>query len=888
MKRWVVAVVLACAAVACVQGPVASQKAVIAGLGGPGVYESGWVDKGGGTPDKLNGSVILGTGCFVDNDTANAQIRDAAYQVWCCNTNCKEYCNQVVARAGYYLPPEGSGSTGNPLSPYEKPMNMASVGNVIHTNTPYWHTAIIVGVDRRTEGVLLVRHTNWPSGSYPHDQELDFNGSDYHIYAIAPIEVPCCTPANIWWTSAPVEGRWYRSNECLAYGTSGSDLNVASSAMCLADGGPGCRDYWARAWNGCGDVTVHFNGCFDNQPPSLGWAGDSAPASTWLRGSPAARWSWSDAHSRIKGGWYRWNGGATSDGSPGVAQIPDGKNTLEIYCEDQAWTGGSQSGNSSTISAEFWLDNTAPAVSAPVPDTPAVTNAETINLALSASDSQSGVARIVVYVNDQQAGTMYGATGSFAWSTAGWPDGDYSIKAVAFDAAAPGGNSAESAPITITLDKTGPGIVYDLPVAPCGQGWFRFITTLSMHCSDAGTGVATCSVELDGEPAASPVTIPEGVHEVVMSTTDNAGNVTTEIVTVKVDLTQPTTSNLLAAASLDTVSASWTQTDALSGVNDAAWWLGTTPGGQQVVPERHTGGPGHFWLTNLNLNQAQTYYLSVKVVDRACNESPVQTVTLPALAPWTGKPFVIASGGFTYEPRVSDNFRVTDTLGEPIAGDFTVPGLTGMMAGMWLPDAPVPPIVPLGEAMKLADGSVFKSLKGLVVTGGTDDFSGGFFVEEEDRSRAARVELEPLAQVTALRGRKVALTGQVTTLHGEKVVRYPSVTDAGSGSVRPLVMPNQTTFGLFGLDPAALLVTTSGWAIPVSADAMFIVDDQGPAVQGDGLRGVWVMLDTLKAPFAFPEAGYVVVTGVLSQTEVDGQWARCIRPRDVSDIGVVF
>ncbi|MCL5105688.1 MAG: M23 family metallopeptidase [Armatimonadetes bacterium] len=323
-------------------------------------------------------------------------------------------------------------------------------GQVIAKVGPWYNsTHLHFGIHPDTN----VPTTRW--GRMPNSLWPDTNGFvDPVNWITARAPWSDCTPANVSWTWTPTENRWYHSNEHLTYSTSGSNISVATSAMYLADAGRGWHDYWAHAWNSCGDVTVHWAGGWDDLAPDLGWNADSVPSGTWLNGTQYARWHWSDANSGVKSGWYSWNGGAHSDGGVGYAQLPEGKNTLQVYVEDNAWTGGTQSGNSSTISAQFWLDTTPPLVTATL--TPAAPNGDnnwyTANpiLTVAATDPNgangSGVAALYRTIGGQPEAPYISPL-----QVAG--NGVVTYSARATDVA---GNSGGTGPLTVKIDTTPP------------------------------------------------------------------------------------------------------------------------------------------------------------------------------------------------------------------------------------------------------------------------------------------------------------------------------------------------------------------------------------------------------------------------------------------------
>jgi hypothetical protein len=118
---------------------------------------------------------------------------------------------------------------------------------------------------------------------------------------------------------------------------------------------------------------------------------------------------------------------------------------------------------------------------------------------------------------------------------------------------------------TSSGDTTPPTISATISPAPNAAHWNNTTVTVTFTCSDAGSGVATCS---------GPVTVSaEGAGRVVTGTaTDNAGNSASTSVTLNIDKTPP---GIAAAASPPAnvngwnntnVAVAFTCSDALSGV----------------------------------------------------------------------------------------------------------------------------------------------------------------------------------------------------------------------------------------------------------------------------------------------------------------------------------
>lgn len=138
-----------------------------------------------------------------------------------------------------------------------------------------------------------------------------------------------------------------------------------------------------------------------------------------------------------------------------------------------------------------------------------------------------------------------------------------SASGTCFDKA--GNQSSPATASGINIDKTAPTITGTPDRAPNGLGWYNADVTVTFTCSDATSGVATCS---------TPVTLGEGADQTVSGTaTDLAGNSASATVSgINIDKTAPTISGAVDRASNAngwynaSVMVSFTCSDALSGV----------------------------------------------------------------------------------------------------------------------------------------------------------------------------------------------------------------------------------------------------------------------------------------------------------------------------------
>jgi hypothetical protein len=207
-------------------------------------------------------------------------------------------------------------------------------------------------------------------------------------------------------------------------------------------------------------------------------------------------------------------------------------------------------GNSGSAQASYTLDNTAPTVTAAVAPTPnpAGWNKANVGITWSATDSGTGV-----------GSGPTPATDSVSVNTAG------SVKtATATDKL----DNSGSGSVTVKLDKTAPSIDATRSPAPNAAGWNNTNVTVSFTCSDALSGIKSCT------GGGSVVVSTEGANQSVPGTAvDNADNTNSAGVTgINIDKTAPgLTGTPTTAANADgwyngNVTIGWNASDALSGL----------------------------------------------------------------------------------------------------------------------------------------------------------------------------------------------------------------------------------------------------------------------------------------------------------------------------------
>jgi parallel beta-helix repeat protein len=217
--------------------------------------------------------------------------------------------------------------------------------------------------------------------------------------------------------------------------------------------------------------------------------------------------------------------------------------------------GGNQGGG--LCDKALKLDTEPPQVSCQPPDTTRWYR-EDVSVPCTASDSLSGLANSV-----DASFTLIARGEGRAVST-----GTRTVTDRA-------GNSTTAGPYTFQIDKTPPTIIYTLSPQPNAQGWNNTDVTVRFECSDALSGLVSCT------PQEERVT-SEGERRIEGRAEDRAGNVRTTSITVRLDKTPPTGSLTINdgadSTTSTTVTLRITANDPLSGVaemrfsNDGRTW----------------------------------------------------------------------------------------------------------------------------------------------------------------------------------------------------------------------------------------------------------------------------------------------------------------------------
>jgi hypothetical protein len=247
-----------------------------------------------------------------------------------------------------------------------------------------------------------------------------------------------------------------------------------------------------------GDIDI------DLTNPSLTGAPTTSPnAEGWYRGDVVVRWSCSDVLSGI-------------DGScPGDTTVDGEGDNLSAHA-----SVADRAGNQTPATvAGLKIDRTKPVTAVTAPSDWQTTG---VVLAVQASDNLSGVAATYYTVNggEPQPGT----------SIELGKDGTYALTFWSVDVA---GNEGVHGKATVRVDQTAPSISHTITPEPNGDLWNNSDATVHFVCSDATSGIASCTPDR--------VVSTEGAGTTVVGTAvDEAGNRGTDTATVNLDKTKPT------------------------------------------------------------------------------------------------------------------------------------------------------------------------------------------------------------------------------------------------------------------------------------------------------------------------------------------------------------
>ncbi len=325
-------------------------------------------------------------------------------------------------------------------------------------------------------------------------------------------------------------------------------------------------------------------------------------------------------------------------------------------------TGNAGTSNTRTFS----IDTVAPTGSLTAPSAGAWVRGGGVTVSSSSADALSGVASAAFQYSPASANTWttfqtdtstpYNAS----WDTSYLADGQYDLRVITLDNA---GNTFTSPIRTVKSDNTVPTPgVPSVSGTPGTNGWYKGTVTVTWPTqpTDAYSGIASTSG--CGTTTISTDTVGQVV---TCSATDNAGNTSSNSITIKKDSTIPTAATLNAMGLYITNGKVLTGsgTDTTSGIDTITYLYcsGTTCTPSVTIGSSSAGGTYPVAWNSMPASGA--YRVIARAVDAAGNsrDSTITAVTIDTVAP-TGSITAPAPNLF-YRQSVSVTTNSADTGG---------------------------------------------------------------------------------------------------------------------------------------------------------------------------------------------------------------------------------
>jgi hypothetical protein len=272
-------------------------------------------------------------------------------------------------------------------------------------------------------------------------------------------------------------------------------------------------------------------------------------------------------------------------------------------------------------------------------------NNTSVTLTLTATDNSggSGVKEVTYQIGAQSPVVTAGGSKTLLFSSEG-------VFPLTFFATDNAGNVEATQSLLVRIDKTAPTIASSQAPPANGAGWNNSDVTVTFHCADALSGVATC-------PSPSLLNT-DGANQVVSgAAVDRAGNSATASRTINLDKTPPVLAMPVLAPSYvynASLMLTFNSSDALSGI---------------AISEATFNGSAVVSGTTFTLNHPGTNTFTLTATDVAGNTS-TSTATFSVLYDFGGfLPPVPgdSSGVFKLGSVVPVKFRLTDAGGLSVA-----------------------------------------------------------------------------------------------------------------------------------------------------------------------------------------------------------------------------
>jgi hypothetical protein len=363
--------------------------------------------------------------------------------------------------------------------------------------------------------------------------------------------------------------------------------------------------------------------------------------------------------------------GATATGSPVQTTTTTASGTAWSVALNPALTAGQytaiatqkdSTGNTGTSNTKtFTIDTVAPTGSITAPNANAWVRGAVVTVSSSSADALSGVASADFQYSPAGANTWTSietdtsSPYSISWDTTYLTDGAYDLRVITTDNAV---NTFTSPIRTVKSDNTVPVPGVPLASGTLGSnGWYKGTVTVTWPTqpTDAYSGIASttgCGTTTISSDTTGQV--------VTCSATDNAGNTSSNSITIKKDATAPTAATLNAMGSFITNGKvlTGTGTDATSGIDSITYLYcsgaACTPA---TIVIGSSSAAGTYPVTWNSMPANGAYRVIARVFDAAGNsrDSTLTSVTIDTTAPTGNITAPAANAWVRQSPSVTSN-----------------------------------------------------------------------------------------------------------------------------------------------------------------------------------------------------------------------------------------
>ncbi len=375
---------------------------------------------------------------------------------------------------------------------------------------------------------------------------------------------------------------------------------------------------------------------YDNTPPQV-QAQVTGPAGRagWFIGPAQLTLAIADTGSGPAFIRYRLDGGAWQQSSAAQVTVPvtaAGKHVVDFLGQDQA---GQVSG---PFMQSVRIDGDAPVAPVAMTVTPETwTQTNTFTVTWRNPLDTSGIS-IAYFSFDPPTHPRDGQSVPAASQSATLEvpaEGVFDLHLWLEDAAG-NGSTSQTGVLTDTLrfDATPPAIQLQFVPEPNTAGWFRSPVAVTLTVADPLSGPATTTWQLDGQPPVASgafVVSGDGTHDLLVRSTDHAGNAGQKAETVRIDTRAPAARlfTLTKYSATPQLQIKWDGSDTLPGDDEEAESSGLAGFDVQV---RQGAGSWQPWLSGTTQTQAtytgergQALAFRMRSIDHAGNISPWMT-----------------------------------------------------------------------------------------------------------------------------------------------------------------------------------------------------------------------------------------------------------------------